>query len=151
LRCKVFFIFFEFIIALFAHVLFSRELFILFFDSRRMKIDDDFKKMLDFKRSLLFLFLILITFHLEKIILESVSDFVNDVVDEFFTTNLNIFEIVCDSFTRYNLIRFWWICSIFFFFSQRILQFENHAICSRFPHVSHILYFSVIVKSHSLM
>jgi hypothetical protein len=40
---------------------------------------------------------------------------------------------------------------VFCFFSRRILHFDDHAMCSRFSHVSHILYFSVIDESHSLM
>jgi hypothetical protein len=48
--------FFEFIIALFAHEFLSRRLVILFFDLIRREIDEDSKKMFDFKRSLSFFF-----------------------------------------------------------------------------------------------
>jgi hypothetical protein len=64
--------FFEFMIALFAHELLPRELVILFFDSIRREIDEDSRKMSDFRRSLLFLFLALITFHSEGAASESV-------------------------------------------------------------------------------
>jgi hypothetical protein len=80
LRCNVFFMFFEFIIELYAHELLSRELVILFFDSIRREINENSKKMFDFKRS--FFFLILIIFHFEKTIFEFVIEIVNDDVDE---------------------------------------------------------------------
>jgi hypothetical protein len=54
LRCSVFFMFFEFMIALFAHELLSRKLVILFFDSIRREIDENSRKMFDFKRSFFF-------------------------------------------------------------------------------------------------
>ncbi len=54
LRCNVFFMFFEFIIALFAHELLSRRLVMLFFDSIRREIDENSREMFDFKRSFFF-------------------------------------------------------------------------------------------------
>ncbi len=56
LRCSVFFMFFEFIIALFAHEILSREFVMLFFDSIRREIDENLKKMFDFKRLFFFSF-----------------------------------------------------------------------------------------------
>jgi hypothetical protein len=54
LRCNAFFMFFEFIIALFAHELFSRRFVMLFFDSICREIDENSKKMFDFRRSFFF-------------------------------------------------------------------------------------------------
>jgi hypothetical protein len=56
LRCNVFFMFFEFMIALFAHELLSRRLVILFFDSIHLEIDESSKKVFNFKRSFFFFF-----------------------------------------------------------------------------------------------
>ncbi len=56
LRCNVFFMFFEFIIALFVHEFLSRKLVILFFDLIRREIDENSKEMFNFKRSLLLFF-----------------------------------------------------------------------------------------------
>jgi hypothetical protein len=141
--------FFEFIIALFAHESLSREFVILFSDSILREIDENSKKMFDFKRSLLFFFLILIIFHFEKAIFEFVIN-VNDVVDELMT-NRNTLKTICDSLTKYNHIRICRTCFVFYFFFRRILHFDNHAMCSRFSHVLHILCFSMIDESHSLM
>jgi hypothetical protein len=38
-------------------------------------------------------------------------------------------------------MRVCWTRFIFCFFFRRILHFDDHAMCSRFSHVSHILYF----------
>jgi hypothetical protein len=54
LRCNAFFMFFKFIIALFAHELLSRKLIMLFFDLIRREIDENSKEMLDFRRSFFF-------------------------------------------------------------------------------------------------
>jgi hypothetical protein len=54
-------------------------------------------------------------------------------------------------YTRYNRIRICRTCFVFCFFFRRILHFDDHAMCSRFLHVLHILYFSMIDESHSLM
>ncbi len=148
LRCNVFFMFFEFIIALFVHKLLSRKLVMLFFDSIRREIDENSREMFDFRRS--FFFLILIFFHFEKATFEFVIEIVNDVVDELMT-NRNTLRTICDSLTRYNRMRVCRARFVFCFFSRRILHFDDHAMCSRFSHVSHILYFSVIDESHSLM
>ncbi len=150
LRCNVFFMFFEFIIALFVHELLSRKLVILFFDSMRREIDENSKKMFDFRPSFFFLFLILIIFHFEKKIFEFVIEIVNDVVDELMT-NRNTLKTICDSLTRYNRMRVCRARFVFYFLFRRILHFDDHAMCSRFLHASHILYFSVIDESHSLI
>ncbi len=150
LRCSVFFMFFEFMIALFAHEFLSRRLVILFFNSIRLEIDEDSKEMFDFRRSFFFLFLILIIFHFEKAIFEFVIEIVNEIVDKLMT-NRNTLKTICDSFTKYNRIRVCRTCFVSCFFSRRILHFDDHAMCSRSSHVSHILYFSVIDESHSLM
>ncbi len=150
LRCKIFFIFFKFIIALFVHEILSRELVMLFFESIRREIERSSRRVFDFKRSLFFLFFVLTTFQLEEIAFELMSEFVNNAVNESMS-NRNILETICDSFTKYNLNLFCRACSIFFLSSRRTLQFDDQTMCSRFSHVSHILYFSVIVESHSLM
>ncbi len=140
--------FFEFIIALFVHKLLSRELVILFFDSIRREIDEDSKKMFDLNDK--FFFLTLIIFHFEKTIFEFVIEIVNNVVDELMT-NRNTLRTICDSFTKYNRMRICRARSVFCFFFRRILHFDDHAMCSRSSHVLHILYFSMIDESHSLM
>ncbi len=142
--------FFEFIIALFVHEFLSRELIVLFFDLIRREIDENSKKMFDFQRSFFFLFLTLIIFHLEKAIFEFMIEIVNDVVDALIT-NRNTLKTICDSLTKYNRIQFYRTCFIFCFFFRRILHFDDHAMCLRFSHISHILYFSMIDESHSLM
>jgi hypothetical protein len=63
-------------------------------------------------------------------------------VDELMT-NWNTLKTICDSLTKYNHIRVCRACFVFYFFSQRILHFDDHAMCSRSSHVLHILYFSV--------
>jgi hypothetical protein len=97
-----------------------------------------------------FFFLILIIFHFEKTICEFVIEIMNDVIDELMT-NQNTLKMICDSLTKYNRIRICRVCFVFDFFFRRILHFDDHAMCSRFSHFSHILYFSMIDKSHSLM
>ncbi len=104
LRCNAFLMFFEFMIALFAHELLSRKLVILFFDSIRREIDENSRRMFDFKRLFFFLFLILIIFHFERAIFEFVIEIVNDAVDELMT-NRNTLRTICDSLTKYNRIR----------------------------------------------
>jgi hypothetical protein len=95
-------------------------------------------------------FLSLIIFHFERMIFEFVIEIVNDVVDELMT-NRNTLKTICDSLTKYNRIRICRTCYVFCFFSRCILHFDDHAMCSRFSHISHILYFSMIDESHSLM
>jgi hypothetical protein len=150
LECNVFFMFFEFINALFVHEFLSRRFIILFSDSICREIDENSKKMFDFRRSFLFFFLILIIFHFEKTIFEFVIEIVNDVVNELMT-NRNTLKTICDSFTKYNRMRICRARFVFCFFFRRILHFDDHAMCSRFLHVSHILYFSMIDELHSLM
>ncbi len=52
-----------------------------------------------------------------------------------------------------NIIVFEFVERVLFsaFFFRRILHFDDHAMCLRFLHVLHILYFSMINESHSLM
>jgi hypothetical protein len=130
--------FFEFIIALFAHKLLSRELVMLFFDSIRHEINESSRKRFDFKRFLFFLTLII--FYLKKTIFKFVIEIVNDVNDEWIT-NRNTLKTICDLLTKYYCIRICQTCFVFCFFSRRILHVDNHAMCSRFLHVSYNLYF----------
>jgi hypothetical protein len=97
-----------------------------------------------------FFFEILIIFHFEKAIFEFVIEIVNDVVDELMT-NRNTFKTICDSLMKYNRIQIYRTCFVFCFFFRRILHYDDPAMCSQFSHVLHILYFSVIDESHSLM
>jgi hypothetical protein len=118
---------------------------VFWFDSSRNRWK--FEKNVWFQTFIFFL-LILIIFHFEKTIFEFVIEIVNNVDDELIT-NQNTLKTICDPLTRYNRIRVCRTCSVFCFFFQHILHFDDHAMCSRFSHVSHI--FSMIDESHSSM
>ncbi len=142
LRDNALFMFFEFMISTFAHELLSREFVMLLFFAIRIDVENDSKNVFDFKSATIFLFFKTIIFHSWK----SVSDSMN-----FATTNLKISRIVCDSVAKYNLILMRRIKSIFFFSFILNLQFEIHAMCSRFSHASHLLCLSMMLRSQSLV
>jgi hypothetical protein len=142
LRDNVLFMFFKFIISTFAHELLSREFVMLLFFAIRINVENDSKDVFDFKSVTIFLFFETIIFHSWK----SVFDFMN-----YATTNLKISRIVCDFFAKYNLILMRHVKSIFFFSFILTLQFEVHAMCSRFSHASHFLCLSMMLRSQSLV
>ncbi len=106
LRDNVLFIFFEFMISMFAHEFLSREFVMLLFSAIFINVENDSKNVFDFKFATIFFFFETITFHSWK----NVFDIMN-----FATTNLKISRIVCDFFAEYNLILMRRVKSIFFY------------------------------------
>ncbi len=142
LRDNVFFMFSEFMISTFVHELLSREFVMLSFFAIRVNVENDSRNVSDFKILTIIFFFEMIIFHFW----ESAFDSMNVV-----TTNLKTSRIICDFFTEYNRILMRRVKSIFFFFFILTLQFDVHAICFRFSHISHFLYLSVMLKLQLLM
>jgi hypothetical protein len=130
--------FFEFMIALFVHELLSRKLVILFFNSIHREIDENSRKMFDFKRSFFFL----IIFHFEKANFEFVIEIVNDAVDELMM-NRNTLKTIYDSLTKYNRIRICRTCFVFcFFFSTYSALRRSCDVFTIFARFAHFILFN---------